>query len=72
MPIYEYRCASCGETFEVFQKASDDGSSLRCEFCGHERVERMFSAFATSGGSSSSSLGSYSGGSSCGSRGGFS
>ena len=24
MPNYDYRCETCGETFEVFQKMSDD------------------------------------------------
>jgi len=23
MPIYEYRCGKCGETFEIIQKISD-------------------------------------------------
>ncbi|MCA0446467.1 MAG: zinc ribbon domain-containing protein [Bacteroidetes bacterium] len=35
MPLYEYRCSSCGHQFEVLQKISDQ--SLRpCEKCGTE------------------------------------
>lgn len=33
MPIYEYRCDACGETFEVLQKFSDEPIET-CELCG--------------------------------------
>jgi putative FmdB family regulatory protein len=69
MPIYEYRCEKCGSRFDVLQRVGDDGKHLRCPKCGHEKVEKQFSAFATSGGAPS--IGSSSGGGSCGS-GGFS
>lgn len=40
MPIYEYRCESCGHTFEVLQKF-DDPAVETCEVCsGH--VARVF------------------------------
>lgn len=68
MPIYEYRCEHCGSHFDVLQRIGDDGKNLRCPKCGHERVEKQFSAFATAGGSDTHSAG-HSG--SCGS-GGFS
>ncbi len=32
MPIYEYRCKSCGQTFEVIQKFSD-GPLRKCKEC---------------------------------------
>lgn len=32
MPIYEYRCAACGHTFEVFQKFAD-AAVEECERC---------------------------------------
>lgn len=67
MPIYEYRCERCGSRFEVLQRVGDDGSNLRCPECDHEKVEKQFSTFATSGGTQGFSRGS----STCGS-GGFS
>lgn len=32
MPIYEYRCESCGKHFEIFQKISDSPLT-ECKFC---------------------------------------
>jgi putative FmdB family regulatory protein len=52
MPIYEYRCESCESHFDVLQRAGEEKKDLRCPKCGHEKVEKQFSAFATSGGSS--------------------
>jgi putative FmdB family regulatory protein len=42
MPLYDYRCHRCGETFEVRQKFSDELLTVH-EGCGGE-VERLISA----------------------------
>src|SRR5580693_1768030 len=42
MPLYEYKCASCGKTFEVIQKFADEPLKVHPE-CGGE-VVRLFSA----------------------------
>jgi putative FmdB family regulatory protein len=41
MPLYEYRCAKCGEKFEVIQKFSDAPLTIH-EACGGT-VERLIS-----------------------------
>lgn len=41
MPLYEYKCSSCGETFEVRQKFSDEPLTVH-EKCGGP-VERLIS-----------------------------
>ncbi len=41
MPIYEYQCSKCGETFELIQKISDKPLS-KCKFC-NGKVERLIS-----------------------------
>lgn len=33
MPIYVYRCSSCGEQFEIMQRISDDPLT-ECRLCG--------------------------------------
>jgi putative FmdB family regulatory protein len=42
MPLYEYKCSSCGKTFEVIQKFADEPLKVHPE-CGGE-VVRLFSA----------------------------
>jgi len=49
MPIYEYKCSSCGHRFDVLQRIGADGSDLNCPSCGTPKPEKMLSACATSG-----------------------
>ena len=42
MPLYEYKCGSCGKTFEVIQKFADAPLTIHPE-CGGD-VVRLFSA----------------------------
>ena len=44
MPLYEYRCAKCGNVFEVLQKFSDDPLKKHPS-CGG-KVERLISTSA--------------------------
>jgi putative FmdB family regulatory protein len=44
MPLYEYKCHSCGKTFEALQKFSDEPIKIH-EDCGGE-VERLISRSA--------------------------
>ena len=43
MPIYEYRCASCGAEKEVLQKVSDPVLT-DCPECGKPTLEKQVSA----------------------------
>jgi len=49
MPIYEYRCQTCGRQFEKIRRMADADKELECPDCQSKRVERTVSAFATSG-----------------------
>ena len=42
MPLYEYKCQSCGKTFEVIQKFSDEPLTVHAD-CGGA-VERLISS----------------------------
>jgi putative FmdB family regulatory protein len=42
MPLYEYKCQSCGKTFEVIQKFADEPLKTHPD-CGGA-VEKLFSA----------------------------
>lgn len=51
MPIYEFRCQSCGHRFERLQKISEPDPE-RCPECGAPEVARLISpaAFRLKGG----------------------
>jgi putative FmdB family regulatory protein len=44
MPTYEYKCLSCGNLFEYFQKITDE-PIVKCENCGGE-LKRLISGGA--------------------------
>ncbi len=58
MPIYEYECRNCKETFEVIQKSGEGNEELCCPKCNADKPERLLSAFCS--GSSSKSTASAS------------
>ena len=39
MPIHDYRCEACGESFEFLTLSSDE--SVACATCGSDRVARQ-------------------------------
>lgn len=43
MPIYEYRCISCGKQDDVMQKMSD-APLTKCPACGKETYAKQISA----------------------------
>jgi len=43
MPIYEFKCESCGEEFEVLLKSRDEISGVKCPSCGSNKVSRLMS-----------------------------
>ena len=43
MPIYEYRCSSCGHQQEFIQKLSE-APHTRCTACGKESFAKMVTA----------------------------
>lgn len=47
MPIYEYRCQECAETFEVLVRM---GTAVACPNCGSSSVDKLLSVpFVSSG-----------------------
>ncbi|MBD3292755.1 MAG: zinc ribbon domain-containing protein [Armatimonadia bacterium] len=52
MPIYEYECGSCGETFDLLVSRSKAKDNPNCELCGSKNTQRIMSGFfGRSGGS---------------------
>jgi putative FmdB family regulatory protein len=46
MPIYEYRCPSCGWEFELIRRMSEVDEEALCPKCG-QKVGKLISASAS-------------------------
>lgn len=46
MPIYEYHCPSCHQTFEELVRSERAARTVRCPHCGDKNVTRQPSVFA--------------------------
>lgn len=49
MPLYDYRCRACGNTFELLRRIHDSDANLECPVCHSDKIERLLSSFATGG-----------------------
>jgi putative FmdB family regulatory protein len=58
MPLYEYRCRTCGKQFEMLRRMQDADAELQCPECWSKEVERLISTFAM-GGCGSSAAGRF-------------
>lgn len=63
MPLYEYRCQTCGHLFEKMVSFSQSSKLPECPHCKSEDTYKQISTFATKGSTASSS--------NCGSTGSF-
>ncbi len=50
MPIYEFECLNCNETFDVLFRSPGERKKPKCPTCSKSRVRKKFSAFAMGGG----------------------
>jgi putative FmdB family regulatory protein len=57
MPIYEFKCKSCGNEFEKFVLSYSQIDKVECPKCGSKEVVKKVSACAVGGSDSSSSAG---------------
>ncbi|NEA61935.1 zinc ribbon domain-containing protein [Streptomyces sp. SID12488] len=60
MPRYEYRCRTCGDTFELSRPMADSAAPADCP-AGHDDTVKLLSTVAV-GGSASAPRGSGGGG----------
>jgi len=44
MPLFEYRCTSCGKVSE-FLELPGNSQEKRCKTCGNAEMEKVFSSF---------------------------
>jgi putative FmdB family regulatory protein len=43
MPIYAYRCKTCGKKFESFRGIYDSDAGVKCPKCGAKKPQRVLS-----------------------------
>ncbi len=57
MPMYEYRCQACGESYEELVSRSTPDQELSCPSCGERASKRLLSTFSAGRSGGSASLG---------------
>jgi len=65
MPMYEFICEDCGETFEELVMHPSTVNQVTCPYCMSDLVRKLISTFTSKFGSGSIALNGYSTGSSC-------
>ncbi|MER0445406.1 zinc ribbon domain-containing protein [Streptomyces sp. Edi4] len=64
MPRYEYRCRSCGDTFELSRPMAQSAAPANCP-AGHEDTVKLLSTVAVGGSAKSGPAPSGGGGGGC-------
>ena len=49
MPLYEFKCRTCGHTFEELIRNQADEAEAACPTCGTKDVQRLLSATSSLG-----------------------
>jgi putative FmdB family regulatory protein len=51
MPIYEYKCAKCGEVSEFLVGVTRENTIVKCKHCGSAEMTKLISSVHVSSGS---------------------
>ncbi|MET9929618.1 FmdB family zinc ribbon protein [Streptomyces sp. NPDC000963] len=65
MPRYEYRCRTCGDTFELSRPMAESSAPAACP-AGHDDTVKLLSAVAVGGSGTAAPAQSGGGGGCCG------
>ncbi|WP_210586730.1 zinc ribbon domain-containing protein [Streptomyces sp. GESEQ-35] len=65
MPRYEYRCRTCGDTFELSRPMADSSAPADCP-SGHDDTVKLLSTVAVGGTAASPASAPQAGGGCCG------
>lgn len=47
MPMYEYQCGRCDQSFTLLQKVNVRPGETICPHCGDNKIQRLFSSFSS-------------------------
>lgn len=56
MPIFEYKCESCGTRFEKLLRRSEERESVACPDCASRELSQQYSTFAARANGSASEM----------------
>jgi putative FmdB family regulatory protein len=56
MPVYEYHCNQCGESFDLFVRSATQRSEPQCPRCGSTKVKKAISLFGVGSASGGQNL----------------
>jgi len=48
MPVYEYKCKKCKETFTLLQRIGTTEKDTICPHCGSSKIKKILSPFSCS------------------------
>jgi putative FmdB family regulatory protein len=48
MPIFDYRCKDCNQSFDVFHKVKEVEEDILCPSCGSKKYKKMMSRVSVS------------------------
>ncbi len=65
MPVYEYRCDTCKERFEIRRSFAESDAAAACPLCQGEHTRRLLSNFYAMTSSSDGGTGAVAGGGGC-------
>ncbi|MER7947048.1 zinc ribbon domain-containing protein [Streptomyces sp. NPDC096079] len=64
MPRYEYRCRTCGDTFELSRPMAESSAPASCP-AGHDDTVKLLSAVAVGGSATAAPTAAQGGGGGC-------
>jgi len=65
MPLYEFICEDCGETFEELVSSTKSINQVTCPSCKSDLVRKLISSFSAKISGIGTNLGGYRSGSAC-------
>jgi putative FmdB family regulatory protein len=56
MPVFEYKCTSCGNKYEIYHPVKENKEDIVCPECKSNKSEKLFSTFSASIGNTSPAI----------------
>jgi putative FmdB family regulatory protein len=54
MPVYDYKCSDCSNTYDIFHKGKEHTENIVCPKCGSKEYKKLMSVMSVKMGGSTS------------------